>query len=288
MNIKTSLLLLVSIMTSFSSIATTQLIYNRENAEQDSYIMAVLEMALEKSGQEYELKPTPETYSDSKVRSDLSNGSLDVYWTMTSTELENSYLPVRVPIFKGLLGSRIFIINQGEQGKFDHVNSFADLQKLTAGQGRLWPDTEILSGAGIPVATAMKYESLFFMLEGERFDYYPRGVHEPWSEVERYSALNLEVEKGIMLVYRAPMYFFVNQNNPQLAADIERGFETAIADGSFNRLFFSHPVITSVLDKANLEQRKVFEIENPMLSAQTPIDRKELWLDVDSISSKDR
>ncbi len=281
---RTFTLFLIFALSMVSASALAQpLRYNASDAAQERYIIDILSLAVEKSGGNYELQGTTETFTDAKVREELKTQGIDVYWTMTSSELEKEFLPVRIPIFKGLLGNRIFIINADEQHKFTGVHSLRELSQLQAGQGTLWPDTKILDGAGLPVVTALKYESLFHMLEGNRFDYYPRGVHEPWNEVNQYANLNLAIERELMLVYRAPMYFFVNQSNTELAKALTEGLEVAIADGSFDRVFYSSPVIQDVLNKANMAGRRVFHVDNPLLSSATPLDRKELWLDVESI-----
>nr|WP_255725376.1 transporter substrate-binding domain-containing protein [Photobacterium sp. OFAV2-7] len=202
---------------------------------------------------------------------------------MTSSELEDKFEPVRFPVYKGLLGNRIFIIRQGEQHRYDAINTFADLQRFTAGQGKLWPDTQILQSGNITVRTTMDYENLFYMLEGGRFDYFPRGIHEPFQEVEARPELNLVVEDNLMLVYRAPMYFFVRKDNKQLAERIHQGLDKALEDGSFDEFFFSNAMIQDVLSKANIKQRNVFFISNPLLTPQTPLDRKEYWLNIEDL-----
>ena len=49
------------------------------------------------------------------------------------------------------------------------------------------------------------------MLEGGRYDYFPRGVHEPWSEITARPHLPLTVEKHILVKYPMPAYLFVNK-----------------------------------------------------------------------------
>jgi len=80
-----------------------------------------------------------------------------------------------------------------------------------------------------------------------------------------------------------PFYFFTTKSNLKLAQDIELGLNRAIEDGSFERTFLSDPMIKSVIEKANLKERKIFKIDNPALPMETPLERKELWLDIDSL-----
>lgn len=250
---------------------------------QDEFIVEALKLALKHSGKDYSLQGAAERLSDARSHEDLKNGNLDVYWSMTSTELETKFRPIRIPVFKGLFGHRLLLIRNGDQSRFNNIRDLNGLQRFNAGQGTLWPDTKILQGNAIPVKTTMQYEHLFYMLEGGRFDYYPRSVLEPWSEIVTYSKLDLTVEEKLLLIYRAPLYFFVAKGNQTLAQDIETGLEQAIADGSYDELFFNHPVIKSALAQAKIKQRRVINLTNPLLPSQTPVSRKELWLDINSL-----
>ena len=117
------------------------------------------------------------------------------------------------------------------------------------------------------------------MLDGGRYDALPRGLQEPWRELESFSELRLAVEQNLMLVYRMPFYFFVSRDKPALAANLELGFNRAIADGSFDAYFFNDPIVKDALARANIKNRIVMELDNPTLPVQTPLDRPELWLD---------
>jgi hypothetical protein len=101
--------------------------------------------------------------------------------------------------------------------------------------------------------------------------------------VNSVQGLELEVEKRIMLVYKMPFYLFVSKNNQKLAKDLELGLNRAIADGSFDQAFFNDPAIRSAVEKADLKNRLVFQLENPQLPKETPVDRPELWLNVNNL-----
>lgn len=280
---KKIMLLLGILVLPLTSFAQMQIRYAETDAQGDQFVIGALKLALERSGAEFRMEPIRENLSEGRKRTLLSEGNMEVYWSMTSSELEGEFEPVRFPVYKGLLGNRIFIIRQGEQHRYDAIKTFADLQRFNAGQGKLWPDTQILQSGNISVRTTMDYENLFYMLEGGRFDYFPRGIHEPFQEVEARPELNLVVENNIMLVYRAPMYFFVRKDNKQLAERIHQGLDKALEDGSFDEFFFSNAMIQDVLSKANIKQRNVFFIDNPLLTPQTPLERKEYWLNIEEL-----
>lgn len=259
---------------------------NKPSDGNGRYAVAMAQLALSKIETQYKLEMIDSgDVTQARTLNDIANGTLDLFWTATDAELEKTLLPIRIPLYKGMLGHRIFLIRKGDQARFDSVRSLDDLKHFTFGQGTTWADTKILETNGLTVVKTIKYESLFSMLDGGRFDAFPRGVQEPWVELESHANLNLVEEKRLMLVYRMPFYLFTGLQNKKLAADLELGFNRAIADGSFDKLFYNSPIVQAVIEKANLEKRLVFEIKNPNLSPQTPVDRPELWLNINDLKN---
>ncbi|HEY0893500.1 MAG TPA: diguanylate cyclase, partial [Cellvibrio sp.] len=230
--------------------------------DMDRYSLKMLELALSHLDTPYKVQPdTGEQRTQGRYVDDVISGKVDLMWAATDRDIENKLQPVRIPLLKGLLGHRIFLIHKNDQAKFDRVKTFADLQNLKLGQGTTWADTKILEANKLTVVKTNKYPSLLYMLDGNRFDAFPRGVQEPWTEVNSIPGLELEVEKRIMLVYKMPFYFFVSKNNQKLAKDLELGLNRAIADGSFDKAFFSDPAIRTAVEKADLKNRLVFQLE---------------------------
>lgn len=153
----------------------------------------------------------------------------------------------------------------------------ADLKPMRFGQRADWPDTRILRDNGLQVITSQSYDSLFRMLGAGRFDLFPREVVVAWNEQAQAAreGLELEVDEHIAIHYPTAFYFFTSRARADLATAIERGLEAMIADGSYEALFQQHHGAT--LERARLQQRRVIELENPDLPAQTPFEREELW-----------
>ncbi|MET0356330.1 MAG: diguanylate cyclase, partial [Cellvibrio sp.] len=244
----------------------------------------MIQLALNHIDKKYKLVVSKEPYSQVKIMDEVNNGNLEVFWNSSNASKEAEFTPIRICLYKGLLGNRIFIINKHTQNKFDQVKTLDDLRQLTIGQGKTWADTKILESNGFNVIKANKYESLFYMVDGGRFDAFSRGVHEPFGELASRPALkDLTVEKNLMLVYRMPMYLFVKNSNKALAKDLETGLNLAIADGSFDQVFLNDPAVKDVMAKADMKNRRAFYLDNPTLSKETPLDRKELWFDPKTI-----
>jgi len=251
-----------------------------KNAPQ-SYYLDVLKLALEKSSYKYgafELKEQKLEMHQGRTLNMLEREELvDVVWSMTSIEREQRFNTVYIPILKGLMGYRIGIIRADDQYQFSDIDSLSQLKRVSIGQGIDWPDTEILSSNGFKV-TQGAARNLLHMLKMKRFDFFPRGLHEPWSEIK--SNENLIVEQKILLKYPAPIYFFVNKNNQKLSQRLEFGLRKAIEDGSFDTLFYSHEMTSDVIQKAKLSKRRLFELNNPLLSDKTKqiLGDETLWL----------
>lgn len=250
----------------------------------DRYTINILKLAIARQDTPYKLEFDPsDTRTQSRYIEDVASGKVDLMWAASDQNLESRLLPVRIPLLKGLLGHRIFLIHKNDQYKFDQIQTLDDLKRLKLGQGTTWADTKILESNGLKVVKTNKYESLLYMLDGGRFDAFPRGIQEPWEEVNKIPGLQLVVEKRIMLVYKMPFYFFVSKDNPRLARALEEGLNKAVADGSFDKVFFADPSIRKAVELADLKNRKVFYLDNPNLPRETPVDRPELWLDINQL-----
>ena len=253
------------------------------------YIISLLKLALDKTVDEYgdyELVHCPYPAEQKRnFRLVLNNGGLDLLWSMTTRHREKVLLPIRIPLQKGLLGHRIFLIRPEMQETFSKVDSLLELKYLTAGQGHDWPDNEILKYNGLRVVSCHKYPLCFSMLEKGRFDYFPRGLAEPLGELRQYAHLGLVIENTILLRYPAPIYFFVNRGNPALAERLEKGLRTAIDDGSFDNLFYNHPQIREIFERFDLKSHKIIDLVNPQLPPETPIGDKSLWINLEKIPS---
>ncbi len=253
---------------------------NMKSNVQTDYMNGLLKLALSYSSTNYTFATTPEVYSRPRVMESVRSGSISVMWGGTSEEMERDFIPVRIDAYRGLMNHRLFFIRKGDQARFDNIHNLEDLKKVRMGQGRSWQDASILENAGFEVVKATKKPSLYHMLDGGRFDAFPRGANEVWTELNAFPELALTVEKRLVLIYPLPTYFFVSPKDPELAKDIENGLESAIDDGAFDRYFYGSPEVQEALERADLPNRRAIRIDNPYLPKATPLDRKELWLDL--------
>lgn len=212
----------------------------------------------------FTLEVYPTLFNNSRFISELKRkGAVNLMWAVSDASLEQELLPIRVPIMKDINSYRIFLILPKNQTKFSKVTSLAALRQYRAGSGARWADTDILLFNEIPVVTSPQFEPLFGMLSAGRFDYFPRGVDEIWNEQRMHKDKHFAIEQTLLLHYPAPKYFFVNKDDRVLAERLERGLKLAMADGSFDRLFFSVPDFKRGLAEINNKKRRLIELAKP-------------------------
>ncbi len=258
---------------------TRTLVYNSVEDSLGRYSFGLVKRSLARSQFTWEYKKIPGEIPQGRMIQMVSEGGIDIMWAATNQEMEDILQPVRIPLYKGLLGHRIFLIHKNNQQRFEDIQTKEDLVHFKLGQGTTWADTGILRHNGLNVVTANKYDSLFYMVDGGRIDAFPRGVQEPWSEMQIRPTLELAVEKNLMLVYKMPFYLFVSKENQELARELESGLRKMINDGSFHEYFISDPTVQDVVSKSNIKNRLSFPLDNPTLPKETPVDEPALWLD---------
>lgn len=272
-------LLLLCLLTPLHA-AETGIMYYPRGSQGDEfrpgYALALLRLALDKTDSALRLEPSPSSMEQQRALLNLEHGErLDVVWSMTSIEREQRLLPVRIPLDKGLFGWRIALLPKSHAQRFKHVRNLNDLRQFSAGQGHDWPDSDILRSHDLTVRVAGSYASLFRMLRAQRFDYFPRAVIEIWDELEHAHGAQLVADSHIVLHYPTAMYFFFSRSRPELAETVRLGLEKALADGSFDRLFYMY--FADSVRRARLNQRRVITLDNPLLPSATPLQRRELW-----------
>ncbi len=263
-----------------------------------------------------------------RVSQDVQYGELTVMWAATEPNLESTLIPIRIDIFKGLFGARVLMMNtpglltpnnhgvlveaqaswvEDEKQKYHalsqklaKVSEVHDFSRLGIrfGQGRTWADTDILEANNLIVVKTTKYQSLFYKLGAGRFDVFPRGIHEPFGEIERLltgdwafpdgARETLEVDQNLLLLYPNPYFLFISPTRPDIAKYIELGLERAMQNGSFDAFFYQDTRVKIAFEKGNFQGRRVIQLSNPYLTPETLRvyeERKDLFLDFDALTN---
>ncbi|WP_175561585.1 transporter substrate-binding domain-containing protein [Vibrio aerogenes] len=227
------------------------------------------------------IRPTKLAMNPLRFHRELEKGNEpNIIWASVTKQREERFLPIRIPLRKGILGYRVFLIKAADQKKFSAITSVNQLKQMKAGQGATWLDSDILASNGFNVEVGFSYEGLFKMLGIGRFDYFPRGINEVYIELQQRKNQHpdIDVEKTLLIYYPLPKYFFVNKENKYLANRIERGLKIMIKDGSFEKIFMKYNKF--YIDAIRMDKRRIFKIDNPFLPDTVPLEQKELWLNL--------
>lgn len=247
------------------------IVYPRVTSADDrraAFPLAVLHLAMREAHATYTVRQSTDVMQRERTLRELAEGGeINLNWTSMSAQDEARLRPIRIPIYRGLIGYRVLLIRKDRQPQFDKIDTLDQLKAVVGGQGFGWVDTDILRDAGLRVETST-LDSLFRMTQAGRIDYFPRGVVEAWAELQarRADDPDLAVERHLLLVYRSDFIFYTGKRNERLASTIEAGLCAAFRDGSYKRLFDAEQDVQEALGLARLAHRKVIRIENRHVS----------------------
>jgi hypothetical protein len=264
--------------------------YPRSESANDSqylYDYELLRQALEATVPThgiFELQPSARAMNQAQAGDEIANGSggANVFARSTSAQHERQFLPVRIPIDKGLVSWRVFLVRADMEDQFAAVRTLQELKGYSVGSFTTWADTAILRSAGFKVVTGDSYEGLFRMLVDRRFDCFSRSADEAYREFdERRARLpDMRVEQKLLLYFPTTRYFFLRRGaeGQRLAQRIEAGLDSMIRSGAFDAHFTRYKA--ALITRAHLRTRRAFRIDNPFMSPETRAllkSRPELW-----------
>ena len=245
--------------------------------DRNLYFIELLSQALARSGKPYKPVMSVRGATHARQMQMVVDGLIDVLWDAPGPEVDKRLIPIEIPIDKGLIGWRIFFINAEDQALFAKVTTEAQLKKIPLGQVKYWHDTSILKANNFNLVETPSYTGTFKMLTSKRFNYFPRSIAEIWDEeINQQSMLtNVVIEQHLVLQYPIAYFYHVNKNNTVLAQDIQRGLESMLRDGSFDKLFQQYN--GDFIAKANLKNRHVIRVKNPFMSDKTYRKFEHFW-----------
>lgn len=254
------------------------------------YYWTLLDAALQASSAAYgpyTLQSYATPLSSQRALAEVASGDagrINILTRASNPELESQLRAIPIPLDRGLLGYRLFLIRPELQAKLDQVKTLEQLQAFSIGQGKTWVDAKILSQAGFKVVLGDQYNDLFPMLRAGRFDLFSRGVNEIQAEwlAQGHIPPGLQIEQRLLLHYPMPRYFFVPRTaeGERMARRIESGLRSLARSGAFQRHYLAYK--RQVLAGLDLRGRRVFRIDNPLLKEGGPRHEAFWWDDLSS------
>lgn len=233
-----------------------------------AYTIELLRLALDKTVEEfgpYELKSVSGLSTLRMQQVAAQNKYPNFFFKASYTnELGSTYNYAPYPIEFGIVGYRACFVSAPFLEESNTVQTLEDLRKYSVGQGIGWIDVDILKHNQIKTITVSRYNSLFSMMNKQRFDFLCRGINEIQLELEQFKdTVDLKLNDSFVLHYPLPRFFFTNKANQYGIKRIEKGLNIAYNDGSALKLFFSF--YKSKIDAVNFQARNVIELKNPLI-----------------------
>ncbi|MFT3736892.1 MAG: hypothetical protein QM776_18085 [Rhodocyclaceae bacterium] len=253
---------------------------DKRNDYTDKLLTQILRKTQAKYGP-FRIEYAPEYMQRDRLLAELKRGEVvNITAKATRPDWESSELiPIYIPVDKGITEYRIALIRQGDQERFSKLKSLDELKKIPLGVGNGWLTRQVFQKLDFTLETGSDWEGLYQMLMSKRFDYFPRALSEVFVEYDdRIGKFpDMAIDNSFMLYFPLPKYFFVSPQHPKLAKRVEEGFRMMIKDGSFDKLFLDHH--RDLIARASFCTRKIFRMENPLLSDKTPLNVAEYWYD---------
>ena len=251
-----------------------QVVLGRDLGETErEFKTQLLRLIMERSGVPYVFGLTAEDLSQDAAVDALASGQLvgeDNPHAITvgaygaGRTLNERLRVVSIPIAGGVPGLRLGWTHEKRLSKLAAVRDLDDLRSITLLQGHGWSELDIFDASGLRTYESAS-DDLFRLVEQQRVDLYPQGIAEIQSEfvvADRFSD-SLVIEPNLLLVYPHAVFFYVSPDNKKLADAIKTGFETIIADGSYQTLLESLVYTPWLRDQLSLKTRRVIFIPNP-------------------------
>ncbi|UZE96332.1 transporter substrate-binding domain-containing protein [Alkalimarinus alittae] len=273
-------ILLLSIFTSSLAYANdVTIVKHYQQHARYAFGLKVLDLSLSKLDADYKIiGPGLQRVNEARGEALVISGFYDIEFLSATTQREAQMIPIKIPIYQGLLGLRLLLVTPESNTQISKVSNLNALQAFIGGHGRHWADLPVYEANNLKVVTAVKYEKLFEMLKNKRFDYFHRGVNEIWGELEKYGD-DVVVADNIMLYYPQPVYFFVSKHRPELAQQLEKGLQIAKRDGSYKALFLAY--YQDTLTRSNLASRNLITLINPTVPSDAPTIDTHWWMPQD-------
>lgn len=270
--------LMASVVANAEFIVTQRTPYIDGDKHHD-YSNAVIELALEKTRDEYgsfRLEGMPRINYVRTLKAAVDNTYPNLVFDANyekALSISGGLVYINFPVDLGVFGYRVCFVNPTLKNSGKHFRSLDELKPYTFVHGIGWADTQIFRANGLKVKEVENYDGVMQMVASGRVDFFCRGANEVLDEKKQFKALTgLMVDETFMLVYPQPRFLYTNSKNTLAKERIEKGLQKAYADGSLQELWLKH--FKENLEFTNLSARQAIILKNPLLDdiQVTPVD----------------
>lgn len=259
--------------------------YVQQPAEQlnSDYEAKLLRIALDHAPGDHRLVYVDIDYSQGRAFRELADGTapINILYSGYSRARETKTRMIYIPLTRGLLGNRMFLIHRKSARLFDKITTVKQLAKrITIGVGTTRPEEIILPSAGFSIVRSPGNQLIPMLLRG-RFTSLIYGLDEidlVYKDViHREGGVDIIINETALLSYPFDSFFFVAPGDKERAKIVELGLKSAYASGAFMKHFETFPPIQAGLALMKKHNPRIFSIENPDLSDEVRAIPAEYW-----------
>ncbi|WP_394190082.1 substrate-binding periplasmic protein [Pseudoalteromonas atlantica] len=230
------------------------------NSPKNHYMHALLRASLEKENIDVEFSYSTIPMNSKRIIEELSHkDSISLAWLSMPKGAHSNLIRTTLPLYKGLHGKRLLMINQSQQHRFANINSLEELKPLVALQKQTWSDYDVLIRNGLTVNGEHDYDVMLKLLATGLADYFPRSVSAIATETAKQPYKQLIIEPTIMLQYNNYYHFYAHKKDQLLITKLQNGLLKLQQSGEFDALYQRY--INRSYDALNLSSRKVFDLK---------------------------
>lgn len=236
---------------------------NRKNTYVERLVEAALAAQEMTVNFEYFVFPTNQTRLNQLL---VEGETLDAAWLPANDERMSSLNAISIPLYQGLHGKRLLLINKNKARQFAEVTSVQDLTKFVGLQRHDWSEYEILVKNGLQINGDLEPQGMLRALNQGVGDYFPRSALTIIRELQRSNDDALQIDENLLITYPVYYLLFLSPKQPELAEALKKGFFTIYSNGEFQNIF--NQFFETRLAPLNLTKRTVLTLENPILSKE--------------------
>ena len=241
-------------------------------------VKATLEETVKDFG-EYEMIVHQEFIGNQRHDTEVKLGTfINVRIGVSTAEREDAYIPIKVPLRKGLINYRLLVVNKNDVDRFTKARTAEDLKAFKFGLVESWITTDIFKRNNMNVVPVVDPTRMLTMLERQRYDATVRGTNEVYTELATFdkNGNKFAIVPGVGIYINSPTYIFVSKKAPGLAKRLDVGLRRLIANGRFDEMFYKWH--KESIERAEIDKRIFIKIDNPVLPDELIPKQKELWL----------
>ena len=264
--------------------ADVRIVYPSPESSQDqrsSDIIELLEETLsitEDQFGKFDLIASSNAMSEARAFFELEKSrEIDVVWAPSSISKEREFLPIRIPLRKGLSMIHLPLVIASNEKMLADVHEQEALNQYTF--GILHRDDKILfSARRITTTIAASYEGLFRLLSFNRVSIVLRPATDIFHEMVEFhfDYPGIVIDSHLAIKIPRPIYFFVSKENTLLASRITEGLQKLRTNGVFDRIFQKYH--GQSLEELDLPKRRLLNLGDPELLPELP-KGPGLWID---------